>query len=386
LPSEVARIVRGVFGLETWPNVHASARGAAQKQPHSPPAAPQPLTARALAEAYAFPAAADGRGQTVGILFFGAALDPRDLEQSLRPEGIALPEVAIAHVDGDGAAPAPPTPFDVELALDTHVAASLAPGAKLVLYGAPHDERGFIDAVLAALFDERERPSVLSISYGRPECVWTPGAMDVLEELFVAAALLGVSVFCSSGDLGAVEVGDRPRVLFPASSRFVHACGGTQVAFGGEGRRVERSWPDSGGGFSERAGNVPEWQSSASARARRRYRRNARGVPDVSAQAFPFAYPIVVGGPHFAGGTSAVAPLWSALTARLNQQLGTPLGFYAPLLYAEAKTAALFRPVSGEGNGAYAAPEGWTWNPCTGLGVPCGTSLERALRKSETKN
>ncbi|MFY9781006.1 MAG: hypothetical protein WAJ85_10920, partial [Candidatus Baltobacteraceae bacterium] len=65
--------------------------------------------------------------------------------------------------------------------------------------------------------------------------------------------------------------------------------------------------------------------------------------------------------------------------------LGTPLGFYAPLLYAKAAEAALFRPATGEGNGYYLAPEGWPWNPCTGLGVPRGAALERALRAGENE-
>ena len=33
------------------------------------------------------------------------------------------------------------------------------------------------------------------------------------------------------------------------------------------------------------------------------------------------------------GGTSAVAPLWAGLIARLNQALGKPVGFLNPTLY-----------------------------------------------------
>ncbi len=35
------------------------------------------------------------------------------------------------------------------------------------------------------------------------------------------------------------------------------------------------------------------------------------------------------------GGTSAVAPLWAGLIACINQQLGTALGYFNPLLYNE---------------------------------------------------
>jgi kumamolisin len=373
VPARLTESVRGVFGLDTWP------RRAAMRQPKAPDAhrdLPPALTAEALARDYEFPAG-DGRGQTIGILHFGATFDPHDFEMSMRSQGRALPKVALARVDGD-VPPAGPE-ADLELAIDTQVSAMLAPGAELVLYGASHDERGILDAIRMALFDEEHRPSILSISYGWPECCWTRNALELLDELFVVAALLGVSVFCASGDHGAEELDGKPHVFAPASSPFVHACGGTQVE--PNGKRLERSWPGSGGGFSERSGAAPHWQSAALEKARKAYPQCGRGVPDVAAYAFPPAYPIVTGKrAGLAGGTSAVAPLWSALTARLNQRLGTALGFYAPLLYAKAEEAALFRAVTGEGNAPYSAPEGWTWNPCTGLGVPRGTSLERALR------
>ncbi len=384
VPANLVEIVQGVFGLDTWPVRHGI-KPPAQAQPaqQNAEAPPPPLTAAELARVYEFPAG-DGRGQTIGIVHFGAAFDRSGLEASLRPQGIAAPEVVLEYVDGS-VAPTAPTPFDVELALDAHVTAMLAPGAKLVLYGAPHDERGALDVIAAALFDEQQRPSILSISYGWPQDAWTPNALELFDELFVAAALLGVSVFCASGDYGADVIEARPRAFAPASSPFAHACGGTQVDVVA-GKRVEGSWSGSGGGFSERIGGVPGWQSAASEQARKRYARHGRGVPDVAAHAFPPAYGIVRGGrTALAGGTSAVAPLWSALTARLNERLGTPLGFYAPLLYAKAAEAALFRPATGEGNGYYLAPEGWPWNPCTGLGVPRGAALERALRAGENE-
>jgi kumamolisin len=101
-----------------------------------------------------------------------------------------------------------------------------------------------------------------------------------------------------------------------------------------------------------------------------------RGVPDVAAQVRP-GYPVFFGGTKFAmGGTSAVAPMWSALAARLNQRLGHPIGFFAPLLYGGGD--ALLTGVTTGGNDRFASGEGW--NPCTGLGVPIGDAIERALR------
>ena len=54
------------------------------------------------------------------------------------------------------------------------------------------------------------------------------------------------------------------------------------------------------------------------------------------------------------GGTSAVAPLWAALIARLNQALGVPLGFANPLLY-QSVAAATFHDITTGNNGGYSA-------------------------------
>jgi kumamolisin len=71
------------------------------------------------------------------------------------------------------------------------------------------------------------------------------------------------------------------------------------------------------------------------------------------------------------GGTSAVAPLWAGLVARLVQLGGQPLGLLQPALYAGAATgqpAPGLRDITSGNNGAYQAGTGW--DACTGLGVP----------------
>ena len=77
------------------------------------------------------------------------------------------------------------------------------------------------------------------------------------------------------------------------------------------------------------------------------------------------------------GGTSAVAPLWAALLARINQSLGTNVGFLNPLLYS-TKAASSFHDITSGSNGAYSAGRGW--DACTGLGSPNGTALLTALK------
>lgn len=84
------------------------------------------------------------------------------------------------------------------------------------------------------------------------------------------------------------------------------------------------------------------------------------------------------------GGTSAVAPLWAALVARLAQATGRRFGLLQPALYGTLSAGAVppgFRDITSGSNGAYSAGNGW--DPCTGLGVPDGTALLTALRAGQ---
>jgi kumamolisin len=82
------------------------------------------------------------------------------------------------------------------------------------------------------------------------------------------------------------------------------------------------------------------------------------------------------------GGTSAAAPLWAALIARLNEGLKARCGFLNPILYGRFSTGVL-RDITVGNNGAYSAGPGW--DPCTGLGTPNGTQLVQALSGAGTQ-
>jgi len=103
-----------------------------------------------------------------------------------------------------------------------------------------------------------------------------------------------------------------------------------------------------------------------------------RGVPDVAGNADPVTgYQVIVDGQSEPiGGTSAVAPLWAGLIARLAQATGKRFGLLQPLLYAGVTAGAAapgFNDIVVGDNGAYKAAPGW--DPCTGLGSPNGTVL-----------
>jgi kumamolisin len=362
-PPDVASVVRGIFGLHQWPR--SRKLGSLQRSA-------TPLFARDVASRYRFPDA-EGRDQTIAVLQLRGIFSPSDFDQCMKAQGLAAAPPIVKRVDGAAVAHEIATTKDLEAALDVQIIASLAPGARIVVYEAPDDERGFLDAIRDAVFDQEYAPSVLSISYGWPEYLWTPAALSILDELFTAAALVGVSVFCSSGDNGAeLDPNGKPHVLAPASTPFSVGCGATVIENAGA---LESAWEKSGGGFSERF-EVPQWQAGAQPSASHYGLRAGRGVPDVAGQESPGYYVVMDGVELSMGGTSAIAPMWSALTARINQLQGVPSGFFLPLLYQ--RSGELFNTVTTGGNDRFLAGAGW--NPCTGLGTPIGIAIARALK------
>ncbi|HKU81069.1 MAG TPA: S53 family peptidase, partial [Candidatus Tumulicola sp.] len=363
--AEVAPLLRGPFGIHEWPRSHAVG------SLHSDVT---PLSAADIASRYDFPEG-DGAGITVGVLQMRGAFDAAGFAECMRLQGVAAKTPVVKRVDNAELTHRIATVKDVESAIDTQVVGALAPGAQIVIYAAPDSERGVLDAIRNAVFDDEHRPSVLSISFGFPERLWTPAALEILNELFVAAALLGVTIVCASGDRGA-EIDDRgcAHVLAPASSPFALGCGGTAIAAGADASG-ESGWAQSGGGFSE-VFQTPQWQSVAAAAASAYGVSPGRGVPDVAAEATP-GYAVVFEGTKVAmGGTSAAAPVWAALVARIGQRLSKAPGFFAPLLYGRS-SGTPFHDVCNGGNDRYRCATGW--NPCTGLGVPIGEALAAAL-------
>ena len=351
-PAPVSATLYGIFGLHQWPR----SRRIGTLTRHA-----DPLTAQQIATRYAFPGG-DGDGQTIGVLQFGGEFKSGDFDACMKAQNVTAAMPAVKRIDDAALQHEFDTTKDLEAALDSQVIAALAPRARIVIYQAPDDERGFLDALRTAVFDKEFSPSILSISYGWPELLWTPAALDVMNALLTIAALTGTSVFCASGDNGAeLDYDGKPHVLAPASSPFVHACGATSLVTDTAGER-EIAWERSGGGYSEHV-QAPPWQPSP-----------ARGLPDIVAQATP-GYLVYLDGTELAmGGTSAIAPMLAALAARINQGRSERAGLFTPLLY---RGSALTRAITEGANDAYRASAGW--NPVTGLGAPDGAAIAAAL-------
>src|SRR5262249_41860641 len=112
---------------------------------------------------YAFPGDLDGSGECVAILEFGGALSSNDLQKYFSDLGNTPPTVVFKNI-GVEYKPNQDVTADQEVALDIEVVGSLAPGAKIVVYSATNDEKGWIDALCAAVHDKENRPSIISIS------------------------------------------------------------------------------------------------------------------------------------------------------------------------------------------------------------------------------
>jgi kumamolisin len=373
LPADLSGIVEAVFGLDnrTQASPHFRLRPAASKAVS--------YTPLQVASAYGFPAGT-GQGQCVALIELGGGFVPADLDTYFEGLGLATPSVVAVPVDGGANSPTGDANGpDGEVMLDIEVAGAIAPQANIVVYFAPNTDAGFLDAITTAIHDTTHKPSVISISWGGPESSWTAQAMTSMDEAFQAAATMGITVCVASGDSGSSDgVSSGDQVDFPSSSPFALGCGGTNLKLSGGAISSEVVWNDgadngaSGGGISSFFA-LPAWQTGLSAVEQgKSVALSKRGVPDVAGDADPeTGYDVRIDGTNtVVGGTSAVAPLWAALIARLNQASGKPLGYINPQLYQNPKA---LRDITSGNNGDFAAAVGW--DACTGLGSPNGATL-----------
>lgn len=383
VPAALDGVVVAVLGLDDRPQAQAQFRIA------RPSAVTSSYTPPELGTIYSFPPNTDGSGQTVAIIELGGGFAQSDLDTYFASLGITPPTVTAVGVDGGKNTPGQdPNGADGEVLLDIEVVGSLAPGAHVIVYFAPNTDAGFVDAVSTAAH-ATPTPAAISISWGQSEDEWTAQARNAFDQALVDAAALGVTVTAAAGDDGSSDrsTDGKPHVDFPASSPHALACGGTRLAADPSTGAVqsETVWNNgtgngaTGGGVSDTFPR-PSWQANVGVPASTGA--GGRGVPDVAADADPqTGYRILVDGKELViGGTSAVAPLWAALIARLVQATGNPLGLVQPKLYDSVKAGQLapgFRDILVGNNGAYKAGPGW--DACTGLGVPDGAALLTAI-------
>lgn len=396
VPRALQGVIRNVLGLDTLPQASPRLRRredlggfvAEESQSYRPDQ---------VAKLYDYPPGLTGQGQVVAILELAGGFRRRDLRKYFKRLDLPVPSVRSVSVGSGVNSPSNPNSADEEVMLDIEVLGAVAPGAELFVYFAPNTNRGFMRALNAAVHDAKNQPSVVSISWGGPECSWRAADMTSMNDILLAAAALGVTVCVAAGDGGSaddVKPGNTANADFPASSPYSLACGGTRLE-SQDAQTITREvvWNDgpkgggTGGGISSFFA-PPRYQSGLKVPASANPGAGpGRALPDVAGNADPdTGYELRVDSTNVViGGTSAVAPLWAGLVARLNEGLGSPVGFLNPTLYSlAAGPKRVTRDITVGHNdltglvGGYAAAVGY--DVCTGLGSPKGVALLNAIK------
>ena len=339
-----------------------------------------------------------GKGQTIVIYAFDG-YDQADLDTFA--ETFALPKFTPEVVGGQAGRPRG------ELTMDLEVAHAIAPDAtKVVVNARPtvEGEGGYVKIGQMLEDTDRRFPGAVwsfSIGWGCDKLL-TAADLQPVRSALARAHLNGTSSFNASGDLAGLECKGGDDWDSPpgpadvgldsvASLPEMTSVGGTTLSTDATGRWLsEQAWFDvplsqgTGGGVSTLF-DAPPWQQGIAGDVDPERHGDKRMTPDVAAVADPFTgvkivlnQDVVVG-----GGTSQSAPIWSAMTAVMNQYLlangGRQIGEVNPVLYRVAAGAPLpaFRDVTLGGNAVDTAGPGY--DLVTGLGTPDIDNLVRNI-------
>jgi len=356
-----------------------------------------------------------GSGQNVAILEFDG-YNPADIAHYQATFGLGTAPVTFMSVSGQANLcgsgqnlPCNTTTLAgdqggmAEVALDIEMVLALVPGASNVLvYTGPNTTAGTLAIYNAVATDNTAK--VFSISWGMDlASAYGNSASEMTSEslVFQQMAAQGQTVFAAAGDAGAYDALGNTTLIVdnPAAQPYVTGVGGTTLT-GSVSAPVEATWNQGynsgtgrywagGGGIANYVGGsttfwpLPTYQSGIAGTQSQSF----RNVPDVSLNADGSVSPYIIylgGAWYYSGGTSAAAPLWTALAAQINQKRGTygngPLGFANTPLYklaASSSYGTVFKDVTTGNNGFYTAGTGY--DNATGLGSFKGDALINAL-------
>lgn len=350
-----------------------------------------------------YKAGVSGKGSTIGIATLANFL-PSDAYAYWNVIGLPVKpnRISQVHVDGGGDLSGPAG--SGETSLDVEQSGGLAPWADIIVYDAPNTDQGFFDVFNQAVSDNKV--DSLSVSWGEPEILYFPqteGGVDYTDELrafhqvFLEAAVQGISMFATSGDSGAYDTvrafggslsDPVPPPLTadsPGSDPFITTAGGTTVpftySFGGGPKAsltqesvwgwdyiasyfiknlgvdiTDEVFSVGGGGGVSVFWSLPTYQAFTA--GIRKSEKNqtwlfppfginytlpanfkGRNVPDLSLNADPetgyLFYSTYDGGLlDFEGGTSFVAPQLNGISALLTQATHGRQGLWNPQIYA----------------------------------------------------
>jgi kumamolisin len=410
IPAELKGIVTGVFGLDQRRMAYRKARAAAHATAASKVS---PLTPEDLEQRYNFPPG-DAAGQSIAIAEFGGGYIADDVTTYCNKFNRPVPSVRAISVDAPAFTLAQMLALpqkqrkeelgdSIEVMMDIEIIAGLCPKASISVYFSSFDQRGWVDLLNRVI---TEKPVVLSVSWGAAEddSSWSANAVMAINDRLNAIRLLGITTCVAAGDDGSGDelTDGRAHVDFPSSSPHVLGVGGTMLTKAGAnlaevvwwenpGFRTQNEGGGATGGGVSTVFDRPAWQNVHVA-SLNPGSIDGRVSPDVAALAGPPLYDLIfVGQPQPNGGTSASAPLWAALIARINAALPQAKRgrFITPLLYknggnGHAVGKGASRDITSGNNASHPEPgKGYTartgFDAVSGWGVPDGVKLMNAL-------
>ncbi|MAT61007.1 MAG: hypothetical protein CMH41_05120 [Micrococcales bacterium] len=227
-------------------------------------------------------------------------------------------------------------------------------------------------------------PHVVTTSEDQRYSNFAPYQRELATTYAQLLAALGITMVQASGDEG-FSSDDQ---VFPASSGWVTAVGGTQLDLNKANQRTnEVAWEDSSGGPQNQVPR-PAWQRGVGNKGQPQNRLS----PDVALVASDDEPGLAFYAPDVednrskwlatGGGTSAAAPIFAGMLTLFNQRLleqnRTQLGFINPMIYSMANGSeynALFYDVTKNQRGSAPTPALVGYDMATGWGVPVANKM-----------
>jgi fibronectin type 3 domain-containing protein len=260
----------------------------------------------------------DGAGQTIAIVDAGD--DPTIVADLLTFDvayGLAAPpSFKVVNQSGGSTLPLPVSGWPLEIALDVEWAHAIAPAANILLVEADSANNSDMNA---AVVYAAGQAAVVSMSFGESESALSQPQQASYDTIFTGTS--GVTYVAASGDSGAPPI-------WPSSSPYVVAAGGTHLSLSGNTYVSESGWSGSGGGISIHEAQPAFQQGLTIHDGTNLVNSNGfRTTPDVAFDSDPATGFGVVDSFDYGtiapwvkvGGTSAASPQLAALFAIANQ-------------------------------------------------------------------
>ncbi len=413
VPAALAGVLEGITGLQPHlrPHKHLLRRLAQPNLTGSAEYRPAQIAA-AYDVTSLYSGDINGSGETIAISIdtFPAT---SDLEQFWISNSISQ---SISNIQFVQTVPGQMGAPSGEETLDTEWASSIAPGAKIRVYGATDLANADLDTTYQQILDDATNHPELNIhqmtmSYGSGESDSDPSEINNDHNLFTMLTAAGVTCFASSGDGGSTPDNNggssgNLEPENPADDPSVTAVGGTTLVLGSNNSvSTEKVWNDisqgggaTGGGtdgsYTGGTGSagtypfaLPSWQRGPGVILNAK-----RQVPDIAATADPNYGGVVIldGQLQIYGGTSLASPICAAIFSLVNEARANAgqgaVGLLQPYLYPRIGTGN-FREITSGNNatpssgGLYSTGtiSGQVYSECDGLGTPQAQVLAQSL-------